>query len=210
MADDAIAEQGLTKAEDFIFIEPFFEGREAALAPRGVPEQSRYIGWLIAAAVALIGVVKRVRSVRARAVARARKRHWQRSSRKPTPRSRPAPSPCPRAFPRTRRSAGSPAGTPAARARNRRGARLRAASTIRSPKRPMARITGADTLDRPACARVCRGQRRDPFWRSARARSRRSATWATSCPGAAIVALAYYVKLGLAMLVVGGVAYDPR
>ena len=64
MADDAIAEQGLTKAEDFIFIAPFFEGREAALAAHGVPDQTRQIGWAIAAFVALIGVAKRVKSVR--------------------------------------------------------------------------------------------------------------------------------------------------
>lgn len=66
MASDAFKEQGLAKSADFIFIEPFFEGREAALAPHGVPEKSRQIGWLIAAAVALIGVVKRVMVVRAR------------------------------------------------------------------------------------------------------------------------------------------------
>lgn len=68
MAADAIAEQGLVQSENFIFVEPFFDGREAALAPRGLPEKSRYIGWAIAAIVALIGVVKRVRSVRARPV----------------------------------------------------------------------------------------------------------------------------------------------
>ncbi len=33
MVADAFAEQGLTKAEDFVVIEPFLEGREAALAP---------------------------------------------------------------------------------------------------------------------------------------------------------------------------------
>jgi hypothetical protein len=65
MVDDAIAEQGLTKAEDFIFIAPFFEGREAALAAHGVPDQTRQVFWGIAAFVALIGVVKRVKSVRA-------------------------------------------------------------------------------------------------------------------------------------------------
>jgi len=65
MADEAIEGQGLTKAEDFIYVEPFFDGREAALAPRGVPEQTRYIAWAIAGILALIGVVKRVTSVRA-------------------------------------------------------------------------------------------------------------------------------------------------
>lgn len=66
MATEMIEKQGLSKAADFIFIEPFLDGREAALAPRGVPEQTRYIAWAIAAVVALIGVVKRVTSVRAR------------------------------------------------------------------------------------------------------------------------------------------------
>lgn len=65
MADEALEGQGLTKAADFIYIEPFFDGREAALASRGVPEQTRYIAWAIAGILALIGVVKRVTSVRA-------------------------------------------------------------------------------------------------------------------------------------------------
>jgi len=66
MAADAIEEQGLNKSGDFIFIEPFFDGREAALSPRGIPDRSRYIGWAIAALLALIGVMKRIRSVRGR------------------------------------------------------------------------------------------------------------------------------------------------
>ena len=66
MAEGAIAEQGLTMADDFVYIEPFFEGRKAALTPQGVPDQTRMAGWAIAAFVALIGVAKRVMSVRAR------------------------------------------------------------------------------------------------------------------------------------------------
>jgi hypothetical protein len=36
MANDAIAKEGLTKAPDFIFIEPWLEGRTVALAPGGL------------------------------------------------------------------------------------------------------------------------------------------------------------------------------
>ncbi|WP_281842559.1 hypothetical protein [Sinisalibacter aestuarii] len=59
LARDAIEDEGLRTSEDFIFVEPFFEGREAALAPHGVPQKSRMIFWAVAAGVALIGVVKR-------------------------------------------------------------------------------------------------------------------------------------------------------
>lgn len=65
MAVDAISEQGRAKAAGFVYVEPFFAGREAALAPHGVPDQTRMIFWLVAAGVAAIGVVKRVMSVRA-------------------------------------------------------------------------------------------------------------------------------------------------
>ena len=36
MGTDAIAEQGREKSAEFVYIAPFFEGREAALAPHGV------------------------------------------------------------------------------------------------------------------------------------------------------------------------------
>ncbi len=63
LAAKAIAEKGLSKSPDFIFIEPFMDGREAALAPKGIPQKTRYFGWLAAAVVALIGTMKRVMSV---------------------------------------------------------------------------------------------------------------------------------------------------
>jgi hypothetical protein len=60
LAFDAIAEQGLRRADDFVFIEPFFDGREAALAPHGVPAKQRKMFWLIAAGIALFGLGKRM------------------------------------------------------------------------------------------------------------------------------------------------------
>lgn len=72
MAEDAIAEQGLTMAEDFVYVAPFFDGREVALAPHGVPGRTRQIGWIAAAVVVLIGVAKRVMAVRAAAAGEAR------------------------------------------------------------------------------------------------------------------------------------------
>ena len=64
MGTDAIAEQGREKSAEFVYIAPFFEGREAALAPHGVADRSRLIFWAIAAAVALFGVAKRVMGLR--------------------------------------------------------------------------------------------------------------------------------------------------
>lgn len=58
LAYDAIGEQGLKRSDDFIFVEPFLEGRAAALAPKGVPMKTRGNGWLIALGVALFGVVR--------------------------------------------------------------------------------------------------------------------------------------------------------
>jgi len=58
LVKDAIREQHLHASPDFVYIEPFFNGREAALAPHGVPGKTRMNGWLFAVAVAFFGAVK--------------------------------------------------------------------------------------------------------------------------------------------------------
>lgn len=68
MATDAIKELGLVKSADFFYIEPFFEGREAALSSTSGSDQTRLYGWIAAALVAMIGVVKRIMSLRRRPV----------------------------------------------------------------------------------------------------------------------------------------------
>lgn len=57
-AVEVITGYGLTLSDDFIFITPFFDGREVALMPQGVPHSTRLNGWLLAAAMALFGVIK--------------------------------------------------------------------------------------------------------------------------------------------------------
>jgi hypothetical protein len=60
MVSDAIAEQGLRKADDFFYLEPFLAGREAALSAQGAPEDLRKQIWAAALAIALLGIAKRV------------------------------------------------------------------------------------------------------------------------------------------------------
>lgn len=60
MVSDAIDEQGLRKADDFFYLEPFLAGREAALAAQGAPELARKQFWAAALAIALLGLAKRV------------------------------------------------------------------------------------------------------------------------------------------------------
>ncbi|WP_292020280.1 hypothetical protein [Maritimibacter sp. UBA3975] len=60
MVSDAIAEQGLRKADDFFYLDPFLEGREVALAAQGAPESARKNFWAAALAIALLGLAKRM------------------------------------------------------------------------------------------------------------------------------------------------------
>jgi len=66
MAYDAIAEANLIPSPDFIFVEPFFDGREAALALGSPPEGLRKTFWQVAAVIALIGLGKAVLRARGR------------------------------------------------------------------------------------------------------------------------------------------------
>ncbi len=55
---DVFSDEGLRKSADFVFLTPFWEGREAALVPQGDPQKTRNTGWMIAAFIALIGLGK--------------------------------------------------------------------------------------------------------------------------------------------------------
>ena len=61
MAYDAMRDEGLSPGPNFIFIEPFLDGREAALTATGEPIRAFGAFLLFAAAYAMIGVVKLVR-----------------------------------------------------------------------------------------------------------------------------------------------------
>ena len=58
LVTDAIKEQHLRASPDFVYIKPFFGGREAVLAPHGLPGKGRLNTWLFAVAVALFGIAR--------------------------------------------------------------------------------------------------------------------------------------------------------
>ena len=58
MATDALAERGLSKAQNFIFLAPFWKGREAVLPYKKDPWETRLTGWKVAGAIALLGLIK--------------------------------------------------------------------------------------------------------------------------------------------------------
>ncbi|WP_321366613.1 hypothetical protein [uncultured Celeribacter sp.] len=58
LVSDAFRDEALTKSENFVYVEPFLDGREAALTPYGEPEKARKTVWMIAAGVAMFGAVK--------------------------------------------------------------------------------------------------------------------------------------------------------
>lgn len=60
LVSDALREQGLRRSDDFFYLEPFLDGREAALAPQGAPAQQRNAIWAIALGVILFGLAKRL------------------------------------------------------------------------------------------------------------------------------------------------------
>ncbi|MCB1354935.1 MAG: hypothetical protein KDK53_00010 [Maritimibacter sp.] len=219
MVDDAIAEQGLTKAQDFIFIEPFFEGREAALAAHGVPDQTRQIFWGIAAFVALIGVVKRVKSVRTR----------------PAPEAEEAvdltqldpehTAPEPEIYAATAAAYAAPEGieddTPIGRLARRSGTRPapahEEASVYRTYRAPDPEFDddapqAADAFDDPYYADEPAGTfaYEDDAGADGIADTQVAAqAGAAAQPGQKSSAASFYAKLALGMLLVGTLAYDP-
>lgn len=60
---EAIAEQGLRAAPDFVFVTPVLSGHAALLAPLEGGRRTRELFWTMAAVVAFLGVAKRVLSV---------------------------------------------------------------------------------------------------------------------------------------------------
>ncbi|MCP5037982.1 MAG: hypothetical protein GY945_10325 [Rhodobacteraceae bacterium] len=55
---DVFSDEGLTKSPDFIFLSPFFKGREVALTASDTPPKTRLNGLIFAAVVALFGVAR--------------------------------------------------------------------------------------------------------------------------------------------------------
>lgn len=211
MAREAIAEQGLRTADNFVFVEPFFEGREAALAPHGVPDQTRLAGWAIAAVVALIGVVKRVRAVTARpspadleaAEAEAR-----------------ADTPDPSAFePLAARSFALPDNvsddTPLGRLARRNAAPAHTPPDFvpdfapGSTPEPMAAAVASHAAYETAPSLEPTGQGAAAEPADSRFPPVPEDSPAPAVAPAAGSDLGFYFKLGLAMLVVGGIAYNP-
>ncbi len=64
MVSEALAEKGLTRAPDFVFVEPFLDGRQAALTATGEPLRVLGVFLLFAAAFAMAGLAKLVFSRR--------------------------------------------------------------------------------------------------------------------------------------------------
>lgn len=60
LAHDALREQNLTRSPEFIFIQPFLDGREAGLAPAAPLELLPKEGLILALVFVLAGVAKRV------------------------------------------------------------------------------------------------------------------------------------------------------
>lgn len=58
LVDKAFKKRGLTKSPDFIFVEPFWNGREAALGKEMDPEGTRIFLWQVAGVLVLLGVLK--------------------------------------------------------------------------------------------------------------------------------------------------------
>ena len=67
MVRDAFEEQNLTKSENFIYIEPFLDGREAGLTPTMGANELRDIIRGVSLVAALIGLVKFARRRRKKA-----------------------------------------------------------------------------------------------------------------------------------------------
>ncbi|MGH1370262.1 MAG: hypothetical protein ACRBCL_16755 [Maritimibacter sp.] len=59
MVRDAIADEGLQRADDFFYLTPFLNGREVDLYRASRPNDVRLTMWLVALGIALFGVVKR-------------------------------------------------------------------------------------------------------------------------------------------------------
>lgn len=59
MVEGAIADEGLQMSPEFIYLTPFLQGRDIGLRGTGSPSDTRMTFWLIAAGIAMFGVVKR-------------------------------------------------------------------------------------------------------------------------------------------------------
>lgn len=59
VAEDAMAEQGVTQAKGFFYLKPFFHGRAAGLAPsEGLPSTARKLGYSVTAGLFVMGLLK--------------------------------------------------------------------------------------------------------------------------------------------------------
>lgn len=65
LAKDAFAELGVTRSKDFIYLDPFWQGRDVGMARNVAPDSVRDWGWGIAVAIGLLSVLK-LRRTRAR------------------------------------------------------------------------------------------------------------------------------------------------
>ncbi len=219
LAKDAIREKGLTRAPDFIFIEPFMEGRVAALAPKGVPDTTRYVGWIAAAVVALIGVVKRVMSVAARS---KRTGGFDDEDRDEDRAAKTAPRYALDFTPETPTCTlpkGVSEDTPLGRIA-RRGAQPKASNVPlpdvyggSSIEQTRAALAVSDARSRQALARPSAGKSPELRLDSAAAKAtkprRARGDAAPVARAEPLPASSFYARLALAMLVVGGLAYDP-
>ena len=60
LAYGSMEELGVKAGPEFVFLKPFWQGREAGLTRANTPEDVRLIGWQIAAAIAVFGLIKLV------------------------------------------------------------------------------------------------------------------------------------------------------
>lgn len=66
LVSDALRDEGLTKAPDFVYLTPFFFGRAEALTPHGASGAARRYGWGLVAVMLLLALFKFSKSRAAR------------------------------------------------------------------------------------------------------------------------------------------------
>lgn len=92
VAEDAFEKMGLTRSDDFVYIEPFWDGRDAAMVRDIPPANVRQFGYVLAGVIALFGLAKlawrRKRAVGGAGAENAEKpakrKPWQRPARPET------------------------------------------------------------------------------------------------------------------------------
>ena len=89
LAKDAFAELGVTRSKDFIFLDPFWQGRDAGMARSVAPDSVRDWGWRIAAVIGLLSVLK-LRRARTR---KAKQLRAETTSQPQTPQQAPKTAP---------------------------------------------------------------------------------------------------------------------